>query len=263
MSDIRYRVLSDDDSTRLYRKEPGLAKGYENWCPTCDKRGKYTWQDVEVYCDCEAQVAMFKWYSSSGIGSTYQRLSWADYDGPTEIVDQVSKYTDNIVEFYRQGMGLYLSGDVGVGKTMVLNLVLKHLVHQGYTCFATTFSQMIEMYTAGWTDKDEKHWFQRKFLDSQFLLLDDVGKERDTKIALNETTFDSVLRKRVSEGRPTFITTNLDANAVRQGYGASILSLIGEQSVEEVITGEDYRPQANKRRVQEVLRGWTRPITHD
>lgn len=260
MSDIRYRVLSDEDSSRLYLKEPGLAQGYENWCPTCDKVGQYRWMNTDVECDCESQVAMFKWYSASGIGTAYQRLSWHDYEGPEAVVDGLKKYTDNIVEFLRQGMGLYLPGGIGIGKTMVANLTLKWLVHQGYTCFATTFSQMIEMYTAGWTNKEEKVWFQRKFLNSQFLLLDDVGKERDTKIALNETTFDAVLRQRVSNGRPTLITTNLDGDAIQEGYGSAILSLIREQSLEVALTGDDFRPKAHKRRVQEVLNGWTRPI---
>lgn len=266
MSDIRYRVLPDDDSTRLYRKEPGLAQGYEKWCPTCDKTGEYVWlsvdrQDGQAYnCDCEHQVALFKWYSASGIGVTYQRLDWGDYEGPQDVLRGIGKYIDNVHDFLRQGMGLYLSGDVGVGKTMLLNLVLKDLVKAGYSCFATTFAQMIEMYTAGWTDKEEKVWFQRKFLNSQFLLLDDVGKERDTKIALNETTFDAILRQRVTDGRPTFISTNPDAAEMEERYGKPILSLIREQSLEEVVTGEDYRPKANKRRVDEVLKGWTRPI---
>lgn len=260
MTDIRYRVLSDDDYQRLARRDPGLSKGYEGWCPTCDKKGTFVWKGKEVECDCETQVAMFKWYSVSGIGTTYQRLSWADYEGPQGIIDGIGRYTDNITEFARQGMGLYLSGDVGTGKTMISNLILKWLVHQGYTCFSTTFSQMIEMYTAGWTDKEEKQWFQRKFLNSQFLLLDDIGKERETKIALNESTFDAVLRQRVSDGRPTMITTNLTAEELQEGYGSAILSLIKEQSLEEVISGDDFRPRANKRRVQEVLDGWTRPI---
>ena len=265
MSDIRYRVLPDADNSRLERKEPGFGKGYEKWCPTCSKKGKYIWRDVEVECDCEHQVALFKWYSSSGIGANYQRLDWDDYvvDTPSKaaLKGGVTKYLDNAQEFLRQGMGLYLSGDIGVGKTMLLNLVLKDLVKAGYSCFATTFAQMIEMYTAGWTDKEEKQWFQRKFLNSQFLLLDDVGKERDTKIALNETTFDAILRQRVTDGRPTFISTNPTADAMEERYGKAILSLVREQSLEELVTGVDYRPKANKRRIEEVLlKGWTRPI---
>lgn len=260
MSDIRYRVLSDDEYDRLVRREPGLDRGYENWCPTCDKTGEYIWGGETHECDCEYQVALFKWYSSSGIGVTYQRLDWGDYEGDQSILRGIGKYIDNRREFLRQGMGLYLSGDIGVGKTMLSNLALKDLVKFGYTCFATTFSQTIEMYTAGWADKEQKAWFQHKFMNSQFLLLDDVGKERDTKIALSETTFDAILRQRVTDGLPTLITTNPGASEMEERYGKAILSLIREQSLEEIITGEDYRPTANKRRVEEVLKGETRPI---
>lgn len=262
MSSIRYRPLFDDDSTRLYRREPGLAQGYEKWCPTCDKKGTYvTPNNVVETCDCELQVALFKHYAAAGIGTTYMRLDWGDYQGSEGILTGLAKYETNRAEFVRRGMGIYLSGDVGTGKTMLANLVLKDMIKTGYSCFATTFAQTIDAYTSTWGDRDEKAWFQRKFLGSQMLLLDDVGKElRNTKLALAESTFDSILRQRVTNGRPTFITTNLDASDLAEGYGAGILSLIREQSLEEVVTGEDYRPKANTLRVDEVLKGFTRAI---
>lgn len=261
MSDIRYRVLPDDESERLYRREPGLAKGYEAWCPTCDKKGVYVWRGVEAECDCAYQVALHKWYLASGVGTTFQRLDWGDFNGPDAILTGVEKYLDKRAEFVRRGMGLYFTGTYGTGKTMIANLVLKEMVKFGYTCFATTFAQTIEMYTAGWTNKDEKAWFQHKFMNSQFLLLDDVGRElRGTRIALSETTFDSILRERVTNGRPTFITTNMDAVDLEEGYGAAVLSLIREKSLEEIFSGDDYRPKANERELDEVFKGWTRPI---
>lgn len=261
MSGIRYRVLNDDDLGRIVRREPGLARGYEKWCPTCDNKGSYLALAGEVGCDCEMQVALFKHYAAAGIGTTFMRLDWSDYFGDERILSGLAKYEENRAEFVRRGMGIYLSGDVGTGKTMLANLVLKDMIKAGYSCFATTFAQTIEMYTAGWSDKDEKAYFQRKFLGSQMLLLDDVGKElRNTKLSLSESTFDSILRQRVTNGRPTFITTNLDASDLREGYGAGILSLIREQSLEEVVTGEDYRPRANEIKVDEVLKGVTRQI---
>lgn len=261
MSGIRYRVLNDDDLERIVRREPGLARGYEKWCPTCDNKGSYLTTAGEAECDCEMQVALFKHYAAAGIGTTFMRLDWSDYLGDERILSGLSKYEENRAEFVRRGMGIYLSGDVGTGKTMLANLVLKDMIKAGYSCFATTFAQTIEMYTAGWSDKDEKAYFQRKFLGSQMLLLDDVGKElRNTKLSLSESTFDSILRQRVTNGRPTFITTNLDATDLHEGYGAGILSLIREQSLEEVVTGEDYRPKANEIKVDEVLKGVTRQI---
>lgn len=261
MRDIRYRVLPDDETNRLYRRFPGLSQGYENWCPTCDRKGSYATAAGEVECDCETQVALFKWYASSGIGTTYMRLDWPDYHGPTNISEGALKYLDRLPEFHRRGLGLYFSGAFGTGKTFLANLVLKQVVLEGFTAFATTFAQTIEMYTAGWSDRDEKAYFQRKFINSEFLLLDDVGKELwNTKIALAETTFDAILRQRTTEGRPTIITTNLDVSDLRQGYGGAVLSLVREKSLEEVFTGDDFRPRANDRDVSESMKGFTRVI---
>lgn len=262
MNDIRYRVMPDDEYARVLKREPNMGKGYDEWCPTCDKKGVYTAVGgAETECDCQMQVALFKWYSASGVGQTYMRLGWLDYHGPEGVLVGVNKYIEKFDDFNRNGMGLYLSGGFGVGKTMLTNLVLKHLIKRGISCFATTFANTIEMFTAGWGDRVEKEWFQRKFLQSQVLLLDDLGKElRNTKVALAETTFDSILRQRVTDGRPTMVTTNLTPADLGQGYGNAILSLIREQSLEEVVSGSDFRPKANDRKVDEVLKGWVRPI---
>ena len=135
------------------------------------------------------------------------------------------------------------------------------LVKDGLTCFATTFSQTVEMFTAGWTDRADKNYFQQKFINSQVLLLDDVGKElRGTRIALAETTFDAILRQRVQAGRSTFITTNMNRGELEDGYGAAILSLIMEKGLIQAFDGGDFRTSANDREINEVLRGEMRPI---
>ena len=192
---------------------------------------------------------------------TYQRLDWDDYVGPTKVLDAVQKYLDKREQFLKRGLGMFLFGSYGTGKTMLANLVLKELVKDGLTCWATTFSQTVEMFTAGWSDKSDKNYFQQKFINSQVLLLDDVGKElRGTRIALAETTFDAILRQRVQSGRATFITTNMDSTDLEDGYGAAILSLVREKSLDLPFDGNDFRTAANDREVAEVLKGEVRPI---
>ncbi|AEN79792.1 DnaC-like helicase loader [Mycobacterium phage Pleione] len=259
---VKLRVLSDDDYQRVCRSEPNYSRPATEWCPTCNGRGVYIARGgAKTACDCPTQHRLGKNYLAAGIGATYMRLDWDDYHGPKGILQGVEKYLDRHEAFLQRGMGLYFSGTFGTGKTMIANLVLKELIKRGQTCFATTFAQTIEMYTSTWRDKDEKAWFQRKFLDSQFLLLDDVGKElRGTRLALAETTFDAILRERVTHGRPTLITTNLAADELHEGYGGAILSLIREKSLEEVFEGEDFRPRANDRELDEIMKGWVRPI---
>jgi DNA replication protein DnaC len=261
VSDIRTRYLSDTEAERLYRNHPHLGRSYQNYCPTCDKKGTYFWRGAEHACDCEYQLQLHKHYLASGVGLTYQRLDFDDYVGPTAALDGVMKYLDKRAEFLKRGIGMFFLGSYGTGKTMLANLILKELVKDGLSCWATTFSQTVEMFTAGWSDKSDKVYFQQKFINSQVLLLDDVGKElRGTRIALAETTFDAILRQRVQSGRTTFITTNMTPADLEQGYGAAILSLIREKSLVQSFDGNDFRPAANDREVTEILNGEVRPI---
>ncbi len=260
-TDIRTRYLDDDEAARLYRNHPNLGRSYQTYCPTCDTTGSYRWRGTIHVCDCEYQLQLHKHYLASGVGVTYQRLDWDDYQGPTRMVDHVVKYLDRRDQFIRRGIGMYFFGTLGSGKTMLANLVLKELIKDGRRCFATTFSQTVEMFTAGWSDKTEKDYFQRKFIGSEVLLLDDVGKElRGTRISLAETTFDAILRQRVQSGRTTIITTNMTPADLEDGYGAAILSLVREKSLELVFEGNDFRVSARERETDEVLNDEVRPI---
>lgn len=259
--DIRTRYLSDAQAERLYRLHPHLGKSPETYCPTCETRGWYRWRGQKVECDCEYQLQLHKWYLVSGVGVTYQRLDWDDYTGPTDILDNVQMFLQFHERFLNRGVGLFLSGDHGTGKTMIANLVLKELVKFGYSCWATTLHQTVQMFTAGWSDRDEQAYFERQFVNSEVLLLDDLGKElTGTRTKLAETIFDSILRQRVQNGRSTIITTNLASDKIITGYGSGTLSLINEKSLSIFFSGNDFRPAASSREIAEIKKNEVRPI---
>ncbi|QDF18632.1 DnaC-like helicase loader [Gordonia phage Pupper] len=256
---IRTRHLSDRESAWLYANHPEVGFSPEDYCPTCEKRGTYVWKGQKRECDCELQLQLLKHYLVAGIGATYQRLDWDDV-ADDSLVRQVGEYGLNH-EYLRRGIGLFLVGDVGTGKTMVGTLCLKDFVKAGYRCFAITFAQMIDMYTSTWRSAEERNRFDKKVIGSQVLLLDDIGKEHRLKNNLPEATFDMVLRSRVQAGRSTIVTTNLRPDDVREGYGAAALSLLREKSISIDVAGSDFRRQANARELDEVRRGETRPLT--
>lgn len=250
--------LPDEEADRLYKRYPNLGKSSEDYCPTCHKKGSYRWRGQEWKCDCHHQLQLYKHYLAAGIGVTYQRLEWIDVQGRDDIVGPLAKYLTNHVDYVGRGVGLFFTGTVGTGKTLLTTLCLKTLVKFGYSCFATTFAQTIDMLTAGWHSPEEKLYFRKKFVDSQVLLLDDVGREMRTK--LSESTFDSILRTRVQEGRPTFVTTNMTSSEIESGYGSGVLSLLMESSISWEFSGDDFRPQAQMRTLEEIRKGETRPI---
>lgn len=256
VSDMGY--LSEAELAQLKLTHPEIS----DQCPTCLGATVYTWKGTERFCDCREQRRLNVQYSRAGIGMTYQRLDWSDLRPlfPPDK-ERIDRYLASPDRYVTQGIGLMLSGGVGTGKTLLVNLILKALIRQGYDCYFTTFSGAIEAFTSTWGDNAEKRRFADRFMRSRVLCLDDLGKEFRAKTNnLAESTFDNILRTRVQEARPTLLTTNLAAVDLTIGYGASALSLLLEKCIGITMAGEDFRPKAHDRIIDEVERGETRPI---
>ena len=203
---------------------------------------------------------MYKNYFNAGIGYNYQILDWADLYKAEEARSRARGYfIDRDIRIPR-GTGFILSGPFGTGKTMAATLLLKDLVKAGYSCYSTTFTGLVQQYTAGWKDSSEEKWFQRRIKRSHILLIDDVGKEMKTKTNLAESVFDDVLRARVQENRPTFITTNMTFGELMEGYGGAVFSLLMENSIAFNVPGQDFRPLAASRMLNETQLKITRRI---
>lgn len=255
---IETAILSEEDAARLYVRFPELRTGP---CPTCRNTGHYRWAGTDHECNCRQQRQLAKHYSMSGVGVKYQRLDWSDFVGDESALQQISDYILKHEQMTRRGMGLLLSGPLGTGKTFLANMVLKELIKRGYNCWATTFANTIEAFTATWGNQEEKQWFARRFMYSQVLLLDDLGRDLRTGNNLPQSTFDSILRTRVQEGRTTLVTTNMSMRELETGYGSAVLSLLKEVSLRIEFTGSDFRPRANARTMSELDDNEIRPIT--
>lgn len=264
MLQLRNRTLPDDLAEYLYNHNPGLGKSPKDYCPTCQKENDctYRWEERVNVCDCPLQLNLHKFYLDAGIGLEFQRLNWEDWRGNVAVPSMCRRYVED--RLYRRGLGLLFRGGFGVGKSMAANLVLKDLVKEGVSCYAITFASMIERYTGGWRDDDDRAYFDLKVRDSQVLLLDDVGRSQRSSAAarnFHESTFDDVLRPRVQSGNATLITTNMDSIEMGQGYGGGILSLLDGNALDyEFPEMDDYRPTAKKRTADEVKAGLIRPI---
>lgn len=249
------RLFSDVELAHLEESHPELKSGK---CPTCQGRQFYHWKDERHTCNCREQKRLYTLYAQAGIGLNYMRLDWEDVLVPEEQLQPVRDYLDKLDDYVHAGMGMFLSGTVGSGKTTVLNLLLKEAVRRDYDCYTTTFVGAIDEFAAGWRDNAEKQRFARRFESSKVLGIDDVGKEFSNR--LSGHTLDRILRSRVQEDRPTIVTTNLSAPQIDSGYGGPVLSLLVQQSIEVPLTGRDFRVKARSRKVVEIEKGWTRPI---
>ena len=238
MRDFIDLALSTEEAERVYHIRPELKEG----CPTCEGNSTYRWQGQDHDCDCQRQLQLAKHYTAAGIGKDFQRLSLDDWHGDEQIRQEVEHYLEHWKGYVDLGRGIIFYGDYGTGKTFLANMILKYLVREGVRCYATTFSDMIEEFTATWGDKTKKQWFQDTFMYTGVLLLDELGREGRSSHNLPQSTFDRILRNRVQNARPTLLTTNIKPDDLDLGYGGAVLSQLKRSCFTVEVTGSDYGP---------------------
>ena len=170
-----------------------------------------------------------------------------------KFVDFMTNYLNYINSVFQNNQGLFLFGSNGVGKSFCSCLIVKMAYAYRYTSRRCTFMEYITEYTRLWNIKnaDEKEqaegMFYHKYKAVEFLVLEEIGKELDTKLA--PTVLEDLLRYREERGLVTIICTNLEPKDVIERYGNSVGSLIKGNFTPVRIVGSDKRTQSYAERV--------------
>lgn len=113
-------------------------------------------------------------------------------------------YADNFEDFKKDGIGLFLWGSCGTGKTFAACAVANALIDRGISAKVTTFGRILNE-LQGTFDK-------QPYLDElnrySLLVIDDLGIERTSEFSAEQMY--GVIDNRYKSGLPLIITTNLD-----------------------------------------------------
>lgn len=167
------------------------------------------------------------------------------YPGVEEVKVFVKDYIDHLYENIEENRGIFFCGSNGVGKSMLSCIILKEAYRRRFSCRRVTFSQYISYYTEAWSvkDKQEKDTletdFYEKYKGVEFLVLEEIGKEIDSKIA--QPILEDLLRYREEHGLVTIICSNIKMKEIEEKYGASIASLCKGHMTPVTIVGKDKR----------------------
>lgn len=190
-----------------------------------------------------------------GVPKKFCNKTIADFDtfgkkSLKSVKDFVSDYLDNLLDNVEENNGICFIGSNGVGKSFLSCIILKEMYRHRYSCRRVTFSSYISAYTESWgANKTDRDVIEQDLLDKykgvEFLVLEEIGKEIDSKIA--KPILEDLLRYREEQGLVTIICTNLTPKTLKDVYGASVCSLINGNMTVIIIDSEDKR--------QEVFRG--------
>lgn len=192
-----------------------------------------------------------------GIPKSFIDIKLDDYNVEDEDLESVKtfvgNYIDKIDTMFKTTSGIFFNGSNGVGKTMLSCIIAKEAYRHRYTTRRCTFIEYIDKYTRVWGAKnaEEKESIEDDlytyYKSVEFLILDEVGKEIDSKVSA--PILEDLLRYREDNGLVTIICTNLNFDLMLEKYGNSCMSLLKGNCTPITIDSKDQRNKVFKKRV--------------
>jgi len=124
-------------------------------------------------------------------------------------------------DFSLKSCSLLFMGAPGLGKTFLSACIARTVADNGFSVVYDTAGKLFADFEA---DKfgAEKSDLTQKYLQCDLLIIDDLGTEMTTQFTLS--VLYQVINTRMMAEKPTIISTNLSATAIRQRYPGPIAS---------------------------------------
>lgn len=178
-----------------------------------------------------------------GILEKWHDKKWEDFTNDPDALESVYKYLDKAREARQDGVGLFLWGANGTGKSLLMALAFRHLLYRRARVKIITLSTLITRFTGSWYDKEERERFHQGLLNADFLGIEEIGKEFKSATDLGSVVLDSIVKYRIQRKLPTWATTNLDPKNVTDYYTEDIASMMRECCLPVQVTGKDFRKE--------------------
>ena len=211
-------------------------------CPLakCDGTGWIDADDGAVEpCECRSIVrsrsrarGLTSTIPSRYRGVSFERPPVSDMARQPEtraVVAHVRDYIDHLEDRLAEGAGLWLSGDVGTGKTSLAMLVSAAAVDAGNSVAVYSLPRLLARIRRtydGETGEDSYLTFFERLTSVDLLHIDDLGAEKRSDWVLEQLY--AIVDERYQSRRAMVVTTNLDEAQLEEQIGARTVSRLVE-----------------------------------
>ena len=153
--------------------------------------------------------------------------------------DEFKEYAEN---FSTKSDSLFISGNVGVGKTYLCNSISTEVINKGFNVvYMTSLNLMQQLRLNVYDSFDKAEENQQKYqllIDADLLIIDDLGTESISDLTV--AAFFNLINNRMMVKKPTIISTNIPLNEISRVYDERISSRIKTFKFHPIM-GDDLR----------------------
>lgn len=200
-----------------------------------------------------------EYYLYCGIKTGWHEKSLSDFKNDDEALSQVKKYLKKSKIVAREGLGIYLWGSNGTGKSHLMNCSFKKLIDDHHKVRIYSMDEIVDKFTSSWYSDEDKKELDNVLRNIDFLGIDEFGKNIDkdgNPIYLPELVkrvMESVIRFRVQMKKPIWFASNTDPKYVKDVFSEDIASLLREAVVPICVRGDDFRREIQRRNKRKFL----------
>ena len=204
-------------------------------------------------CDCrERRIAQARLRGvRSVLPAKYQGVGFdrppvsdmARHGSARGVVDQIRAYVDELDANLADGRGLWLTGDIGTGKTTLAMVVSKSAIEAGHSVAIYSLPKLLARIRRTY-DADPRELsyldFFRRLTSVDLLHVEDLGTEKRSDWVLEQLY--AIVDERYVDGRSMIVTTNLDLPQLEEQIGPRTVSRLVEICGDPLpLFGEDQR----------------------
>lgn len=220
-------------------------------CTICNGQGILEKDGKMINCNCTNKSMLFTKLVSNGVPRKFLEWKWIDCE-QNEFVNECKQYTDNFLNNYYAGSGLFLYGLQGRGKTTMESLIARDVTIKTNPDTGKLFEVIFVMFEqlVQWNLQKNTDWNARKKLDyviesSDLLIIDNLGSETGfgSESKANVKLLDKILRTRDNNMLPFIISSNFTLDEIGKYYSETIKDFISDDCTTISFDGEKLRNQ--------------------
>lgn len=156
-----------------------------------------------------------------------ERYWLTSYTGvPTALQKPISNYFEKLPSMLQRGVGFYVHGPAGVGKTSAAIVMLKAACEKNRWGYYTTVKDLRQAIREEWTFDGEASVLARcKEVD--LLVLDDLALDDFKNFTFGIGEVEHLLSNRAARSKTTILTTRLTPDTFRSEYPALLQTMQG------------------------------------
>lgn len=200
-----------------------------------------------------------EYYLYCGIKTSWHNKKLSDFTNDDTTLKQVRAYIRNYKGVFSDGVGLYLWGSNGTGKTHLMNCSFKELIGKGCKVRIYSMDEIVDKFTSSWYSDDDKRELDNVLRNIDFLGIDEFGKNIDEHGEpvrlpdLVKRVMESIIRFRVQMKKPMWFASNTDPKYVKKVFSEDVASLLREAVIPVCVRGEDFRREIQNRNKRRFL----------